>query len=73
LDAVVFTVGIGENSIGLRERVCRDAQWLGIELDAAAKRDGRAAHQHGAKPCFRLGVPETKSCDCAPHVAKLLD
>jgi acetate kinase len=36
LDAVVFTAGIGENSAELRQRVCRDATWLGVEFDAAA-------------------------------------
>jgi acetate kinase len=36
LDAIVFTAGIGENSRSLRERVCRNAAWLGVELDAAA-------------------------------------
>ena len=36
LDAIVFTAGIGENSRSLRERVCREAAWLGIELDADA-------------------------------------
>jgi acetate kinase len=36
LDAIVFTAGIGENSRSLRERVCRDAAWLGVELDPAA-------------------------------------
>ncbi len=36
LDAIVFTAGIGENSRSLRERVCRDAAWLGVELDASA-------------------------------------
>jgi acetate kinase len=36
LDAIVFTAGIGENSAAIRERVCRDAAWLGLELDAAA-------------------------------------
>jgi acetate kinase len=40
LDAIVFTAGIGENSVSLRERVCRDAAWLGIELDAAANQRG---------------------------------
>ncbi|MBA4187812.1 MAG: acetate kinase [Planctomycetaceae bacterium] len=29
LDALVFTGGIGENSAVIRERVCRDAAWLG--------------------------------------------
>jgi acetate kinase len=32
----VFTAGIGENSRMVRERVCRDAAWLGVDLDTAA-------------------------------------
>jgi acetate kinase len=43
LDAVVFTAGIGENAVSIRERVCRDAQWLGVELDSAAnKKPGKS-------------------------------
>jgi acetate kinase len=33
LDALVFTGGIGEHATLIRERICRDAAWLGIELD----------------------------------------
>lgn len=33
LDAVVFTGGIGENSNEVREEVCKDMEFLGIELD----------------------------------------
>ncbi|HTP71862.1 MAG TPA: acetate/propionate family kinase [Burkholderiaceae bacterium] len=40
LDALVFTAGIGENAPVIRERVCRAAAWLGIELDPAANRAG---------------------------------
>ena len=40
LDALVFTAGIGENSAVIRERICRDAAWLGVELDAAANEKG---------------------------------
>ncbi|HEY7742664.1 MAG TPA: acetate/propionate family kinase [Burkholderiales bacterium] len=40
LDAIVFTAGIGENSAAIRERVCRDAAWLGVELDAGANGKG---------------------------------
>jgi acetate kinase len=36
LDALVFTGGIGENAAPIRARVCQDAGWLGIELDAEA-------------------------------------
>jgi len=35
LDAVVFTGGIGEKAAAIRARVCRDAAWLGVELDPA--------------------------------------
>ncbi|WP_297792776.1 acetate kinase [uncultured Eudoraea sp.] len=34
LDAVIFTAGIGENSAYLRELVCSEMDFLGIELDA---------------------------------------
>jgi acetate kinase len=33
MDGLVFTGGIGENSAEIRARVCRDAAWLGVELD----------------------------------------
>jgi len=42
LDMVVFTGGIGENAASLRERIVRDAAWLGIALDAEANRRGEA-------------------------------
>ena len=34
VNAVIFTAGIGENSSLLREMICRDMNFLGIELDA---------------------------------------
>lgn len=33
-DAIVFTGGIGENSASMREAICRDLSWSGIQLDA---------------------------------------
>lgn len=33
LDAFVFTGGIGENSYEIREEVCKDLQFLGIDID----------------------------------------
>ncbi len=40
LDAVVFTGGIGENSVLVRDRVCADQDWLGLELDPQENRAG---------------------------------
>ena len=36
LDAVVFTAGIGENNTKLREMICEDMEFLGIEIDKDA-------------------------------------
>lgn len=41
LDALVFTGGIGENSVLVRERVCRHLTFLGVELDEEANRQGK--------------------------------
>jgi acetate kinase len=38
LDALVFTVGVGENATVIRERVCRDAKWLELTLDEGGQR-----------------------------------
>jgi acetate kinase len=36
VDALVFTAGIGEHAAPIRERVCRGASWLGVEVDPHA-------------------------------------
>jgi acetate kinase len=36
IDGLVFTAGIGENSLEIRQRICEASAWLGIELDPAA-------------------------------------
>ena len=35
VDAVVFTAGLGENSVSMRSNICKDMSYLGIELDEA--------------------------------------
>ena len=43
LDAIVFTAGMGENNTELRERVCTDMEFFGIELDKEV--NAKAHHQ----------------------------
>ena len=45
LDAVVFTAGIGENQWNIREKVCRDMEYLGIKIDFDKNRN------------FQRGIP----------------
>ena len=40
LDALIFTAGIGENSVGIRARIAERLEWLGISLDP----EGNARH-----------------------------
>lgn len=38
-DAIVFTGGIGENSIRVRADVCRNMEWAGVHLDEARNQE----------------------------------
>ena len=38
VDAVVFTGGIGENAVSLREKICNAATQIGVQLDYAANK-----------------------------------
>lgn len=72
LDAVVFTAGIGENSASLRERVCRDAAWLGIELDDAANGSGTARISTPASDVSAWVIPTNEELMIARHTRSLL-
>jgi acetate kinase len=54
-DAIVFTGGIGENSARIRNGVCRDLGWIGLELDPAAN-DGGEAERRVSTPGSRIQV-----------------
>ena len=36
VDVIVFTAGLGENSVSMRERICSGLDYLGLELDREA-------------------------------------
>ena len=38
-DAIIFTGGIGENSADIRQRICANMEWLGIEIDENLNRE----------------------------------
>ncbi len=70
LDAIVFTAGIGENSRSLRERVCRDAAWLGVELDATANEADGPRISTTASRVSGVGDPDQRRVDDrAPYAA----
>jgi acetate kinase len=59
-DAIVFTGGIGENSVRMREAVCADLDWFGIRLDPARNRAARGeAAVHAADSRVQLWTMPT--------------
>lgn len=55
-DAIVFTGGIGENSIRVRRDVCANMNWAGIELDAAKNESVK----RGAECCISTDASRTQ-------------
>ena len=59
-DALVFTAGIGENSIELREKICDGLQFLGVEMDAEKNKiRGKAADVSTASSKVKILVIPT--------------
>jgi len=50
LDALVFTAGIGENAPLIRARICQQAAWLGVHIDARAN----------AKNQLQISLPDSR-------------
>jgi acetate kinase len=73
LDAVVFTGGIGENAPIIRERVCRDAAWLGVELAADANTKGGPRISAPGSRVSAWVVPTNEELMIARHTQRVLD
>ncbi|MBC7952972.1 MAG: acetate/propionate family kinase [Rhodospirillaceae bacterium] len=72
LDALVFTAGIGERSVPVREKVCQAAAWLGVDLDSAANaKHGPIITTAGSKvPVFV--IPTDEEMMIAKHTRSVL-
>jgi len=72
LDAIVFTAGIGEHTPVVRARVCQQAAWLGVALDAAANDAGRARITTAASRTTAWVIPTNEELMIARHTRDLL-
>ncbi|MDB5748858.1 MAG: acetate kinase [Massilia sp.] len=76
IDALVFSGGIGENSVALRAAVCRDAGWLGVELDPVANAGELAGVARISAPTSAVSVwvvPANEELMIARHTLNILD
>ena len=72
LDAIVFTAGIGENAVPIRSRVCQDAAWLGVELDASANASGGPRISSATSKVSAWVIPTNEELMIARHTRRVL-
>jgi acetate kinase len=72
LDALVFTAGIGEHAAPVRERVCRQAGWLGVQLDDEANARHATRISAPDSPVDVLVLPTNEEWMIAQHAAALV-
>jgi acetate kinase len=73
LDALVFTGGIGEHAAMIRERVCRDAAWFGVEFDPVANNSGGPRISAWSSRVSAWVIPTNEDLVIARHTRALLE
>ncbi|NLB57594.1 MAG: acetate/propionate family kinase [Gammaproteobacteria bacterium] len=71
LDLLVFTAGVGEHNAFIRERICRELAFLGVELDAEAN-EAHAATISSGDSRVRVAIEPTNEEWIAARHAKAL-
>ncbi|SAK48866.1 acetate kinase [Caballeronia temeraria] len=72
LDAIVFTAGIGEHSKEIRQRVCEQVAWWGIELDAKANGSGGPRISTASSKVSAWVIPTNEELMIARHALALI-
>ena len=72
IDAIVFSAGIGEKSALVRERVCRGARWLGVDLDQTANRAGAGRISTAGSAVQAWVIPTDEEVVIADHTRHLV-
>lgn len=73
LDGIVFTAGIGENAAYIREKVCLDAEWLGVVLDKDANDAGGPGISRTGSKASAWVIPTNEELVIAAHTERLLE
>jgi acetate kinase len=72
LDALIFTGGIGEHSAIIRAKVCRQAAWLGLELDESANETGSKRISSSNSKISAWIVPTDENWVIAQHTLRTI-
>lgn len=72
IDALVFTAGIGENAVLVREAVCRGCEWLGVEMDEEANSGSHLRISSASSSVAVWVIPTDEELMVARHTRQLL-
>lgn len=76
LNAIIFTAGIGENSVLMRQLVCKDLDFLGIELDLEKNQNMKNGFREintEASKVKILVIPTNEELEIAKQSVKLFE
>lgn len=72
LDALVFTGGIGENAVEVREEVCKNMDYLGIKLDKLKNENGETIISDSSSRAKVFRIPTNEELVIALDTAKIV-
>lgn len=72
LDALVFTGGIGENAVQIRQRVCDGMRWIGIEMDPNRNADNGTVLSTDFSRVRILAIPTHEEMVIARAAARMM-
>jgi acetate kinase len=72
LDALVFTGGIGENAVEVREEVCRNMDYLGIKLDSLKNESREQIISDSSSKVKIFRIPTNEELVIAMDTAKIV-
>ena len=71
VEAMVFTGGIGENAVALRQRILEGAAWMGLQLDPQANAAGTGCITRAGSAVKALVLRTNEEAVIAGHAARL--
>jgi acetate kinase len=71
IDVLAFTGGIGEHAAAVRAKVCAQAAWLGVELDATANNTGSQRISSAESKVAVWALPANEEVVIARHAQSL--
>ncbi|MFZ1517340.1 MAG: acetate kinase [Ignavibacteriaceae bacterium] len=72
VDVVVFTGGIGENAKEVREEVCKEMEYIGIELDELKNQNGEEIISKNSSKVKVMRIPTNEELVIALDTAKIV-